>query len=450
MRVYEWDKLVGNFATISMLKSAIRNDSLPNFLLMTGPSGTGKSSSAEITALALTCENRLTADPCLECETCKKNLLALQDKGYSSRVKKINLGLKNDKQSINELISEVFKLETNQKTVFILEEVHSLDEGIQTSLLEEIDKLGQNVYVILCTTQAKKLLEELSNRAIKFRFSNLKSSDSRILLERVLNDYNVTLDNKVKDVILRTSKGTPRVIVSLVEFLKDNNATYNQVLDFLGEINPELFNLLLGSANDLKNFYQQVEDLVNDYSIYDVIYAFKKYLLDLQFLSKGVSTFHTNTGQSQKKLAFELGSECIYKIQTIVHSLPYKCSPADFTFAMLRIGKIVNSAKQSNKSQIVVPSVEEIDFEMESNSLQQKPSEVNASDTTSIELLKKMQGFSNNKISDVNVVTEQRTFSENNAITNHLKAEHVRDKVKLRETKTSSKLTLDKFNDILG
>ena len=198
MRVYQFKDLFGNFGTLSLLKSSVITNSVPNFILMSGSSGTGKSSSAEILSLALTCENRVDEEPCLTCETCKSNLLALQGKGISSRVKKINLGQKNEKSDVNDLISEVFRLErTNGNVVFILEEVHSLDAGKQTALLEEIDKLDPNVYVILCTTKRKGLLDELANRAINFKFTNLKTSESRLLLDKVSEDIGASFTERL-------------------------------------------------------------------------------------------------------------------------------------------------------------------------------------------------------------------------------------------------------------
>lgn len=361
MRVYQFKDLFGNFGSISMLKSSILNDSVPNFILMSGESGTGKSSSAEILALSLTCTNRTTEEPCLVCDSCKRNMLALQDRGISNSVKKVNLGLKNNKEDVDKLISEVFRLErTEGKTVFILEEVHSLDESRQTSLLEEIDKLDKNVYVILCTTRPMKLLEELKNRAITFKFSNLKSSDSKLLLEKVLSNHNVTLPSDVKNLILKKSKGTPRVIVSLTDFFLKNKVSYASLLEFLGEIDSNLFMIMFQSTNDLNSYYVCLQDLINSNSLVEVIYSMKNYLMDLQFISRGVTTHHSHLGKYDKKLAESLGSAKLFKIQSLIHSLPYKCSEADFLFVMLKVRQVICSDEprpsDNPEPSVVMPS----------------------------------------------------------------------------------------------
>lgn len=428
MRVYQFKDLFGNFGTLSMLKSSIINNSVPNFILMSGTSGTGKSSSAEILSLALTCENRRNEEPCLECATCKMNLEALKGKGISSRVKKINLGQKNEKSDIDEMISEIFRLErTNGNTVFILEEVHSLDASKQTALLEEIDKLDDNVYVILCTTKKKMLLDELANRAINFRFSNLKSSDSRLLLEKICADYNVTFTDDKKDLILKKGRGTPRVIVELVKFLKSNNCSYDMLLDFLGEINPKLFNLLFRSTKDLKSYYANITDLVNDYPIDDLIYSMKVYLQDLQFLSKGVSTYHTNTSQEDKKFAFELGAQTIYKMLVILHELPYRCQEPDFVFALLKMGSVINGAQKANAV------------------TQPNGSQTPNGDVTSQQVSQQVasQQTPNSHIANSGIFGK-------NAIQSHLESVNKRDIINNNSINESSKLTADRFKEILG
>lgn len=417
MRVYQFKDLFGNFGTLSMLKSSVLNDSVPNFILMSGTSGTGKSSSAEILSLALTCENRHNEEPCLKCPTCKMNLQALMGTGISSRVKKINLGQKNEKSDVDNMISEIFRLErTSGKVVFILEEVHSLDASKQTALLEEIDRLDENVYVILCTTKSKALLDELVNRAITFRFSNLKSSDSRLLLEKVCQDYDVKFDENKKNLILNKGRGTPRVIVELVKFLKKNNCSYDMLIEFLGEINPKLFNMLFKSTKDLKNYYTNLMDLVNDYPIDDLIYSMKVHLQDLQFLSKGVSTYHSNTTQEDKKFALELGSQTLFKMLTILHDLPYRCQEPDFIFAMLKIGSLINTSQKAQS----IPN-------------DNNPNVVENANPN----------VANNRV-------QQSNLFGKNAIQSHLESVEKREIVSNSNINESTKLTSDRFKEILS
>lgn len=350
MRIYSFNDVIGNFSTVSVIKSSVRNGSFPKFTIMAGDSGTGKSTCAEIVSLALNCENPIDGSPCLRCSSCKINLAALQGKGNSTRVKKINMADSEIKKDIANIVTQIFKLEVSSgKSVFILEEVHSLNESSQTALLEEIDKLNDNVYVILCTTRPKKLLEELRNRSITFRFSKLKSSESKILLENLLNKIHIQLPNNVKDEILKHARGVPRIIVGLTDFITKNNCDYATIIDFLGLIDPKIFYMLFKSINDVSSYVSYLNELILDYTIDDLVSNFKEYVMSLHFLSVGVSTFYTNTSKKDKDLALELGKSVLYKIQTLVHSTVIE-QDCDFIFMMLKVRSLVLNDKKSKQS----------------------------------------------------------------------------------------------------
>lgn len=350
MRIYSFNDVIGNFSTVSVIKSSVRNGSFPKFTIMAGDSGTGKSTCAEIVSLALNCENPIDGSPCLRCSSCKINLAALQGKGNSTRVKKINMADSEIKKDIANIVTQIFKLEMSSgKSVFILEEVHSLNESSQTALLEEIDKLNDNIYVILCTTKPKKLLEELRNRSITFRFSKLKSSESKILLENLLNKIHIQLPNNVKDEILKHARGVPRIIVGLTDFITKNNCDYGTIIDFLGLIDPKIFYMLFKSINDVSSYVSYLNELILDYTIDDLVSNFKEYVMSLHFLSVGVSTFYTNTSKKDKDLALELGKSVLYKIQTLVHSTVIE-QDCDFIFMMLKVRSLVLNDKKSKQS----------------------------------------------------------------------------------------------------
>lgn len=349
-RVYRFEDVIGNFSTVSVIKSSVRNGSFPNFTIMSGDSGTGKSTCAEIVSLALNCENPIDSSPCLRCNSCRVNLASLQGKGNSTRVKKVNLSDSEVKKEMSNIINQIFKLDVGSgKSVFILEEAHSLLAHEQTALLEEIDKLNDNVYVILCTTRPKSLLEELRNRSITFRFSKLKSSECKVLLEKILSKSHIDLPNNVKDEILKYSKGVPRRIVKLVDFITKNNCDYNTIIDFLGLINPKVFHMLLKSTNDVLSYSNYLNELITDYSIDDLVYNLKKYLSDLHFLASGVSTFYSNTTKQDKDLAFEIGKTTLYKIQNLVYTSTIN-EDCDFVFCMLKVRSLIEQSKIDSKN----------------------------------------------------------------------------------------------------
>ena len=101
MRLYDYDDVVGNTATLAIMRQSLHNGMFPHISVYGGVYGTGKSTCAEITAMALTCENEKSDNPCGVCPTCKANIQAFQTTGESSWVHKVNVGQKNSKADVD-------------------------------------------------------------------------------------------------------------------------------------------------------------------------------------------------------------------------------------------------------------------------------------------------------------------------------------------------------------
>ena len=139
MRLYDYDDVVGNTATLAIMRQSLHNGMFPHISVYGGVYGTGKSTCAEITAMALTCENEKNDNPCGVCPTCKANIQAFQTTGESSWVHKVNVGQKNSKADVDDMIRDIFVLQSgNRNSVYIIEEAHSLNDAQQTALLEEL------------------------------------------------------------------------------------------------------------------------------------------------------------------------------------------------------------------------------------------------------------------------------------------------------------------------
>ena len=215
MRLYDYDDVVGNTATLAIMRQSLHNGMFPHISVYGGVYGTGKSTCAEITAMALTCENEKSDNPCGVCPTCKANIQAFQTTGESSWVHKVNVGQKNSKADVDDMIRDIFVLQSgNRNSVYIIEEAHSLNDAQQTALLEELDKIASNVYVIFCTTKPTRLLKELRSRAIMFNFNRLNNAESTLLLNKCCEKSKVSLDGSVKNLIIGYSKGVPRQITN--------------------------------------------------------------------------------------------------------------------------------------------------------------------------------------------------------------------------------------------
>lgn len=353
MRIYTFDQLIGNQHCISILKTCITQGTLPHFTIFHGIGGTGKSTCAEITALAMTCQHTMNGSPCLECTSCKSNLDAIKSGTKSSTVAKINLGRENTKTDVDRMIKEIFTLQSSERNcVYILEEAHALSTALQTSLLEEIDRLDSKTYIILCTTKLNDLIPELRSRAVLFQFKRLTDKESRLLLEKYLQDNRISMEEEAKLAILNYTKGIPREIVTSTEFLSRNTKTLEELLDHIQQINDtvyfELFQVLAtGTIYDL-NCYLKEE--VDKYDIRNFINGLKEFYINMFFQIEGnVDTL----AQTSNVMEFTSVSEILKKVDcfslgNLINKLPSNAKRVDLSFFLINLYQYFHNKKTSD------------------------------------------------------------------------------------------------------
>lgn len=353
MRIYTFDQLIGNQHCISILKTCITQGTLPHFTIFHGIGGTGKSTCAEITALAMTCQHTMNGSPCLECTSCKSNLDAIKSGTKSSTVAKINLGMENTKTDVDRMIKEIFTLQSSERNcVYILEEAHALSTALQTSLLEEIDRLDSKTYIILCTTKLNDLIPELRSRAVLFQFKRLTDKESRLLLDKYLQDNRISMEEEAKLAILNYTKGIPREIVTSTEFLSRNTKTLEELLDHIQQINDtvyfELFQVLAtGTIYDL-NCYLKEE--VDKYDIRNFINGLKEFYINMFFQIEGnVDTL----AQTSNVMEFTSVSEILKKVDrfslgNLINKLPSNAKRVDLSFFLINLYQYFHNKKTSD------------------------------------------------------------------------------------------------------
>ena len=295
--------VIGNNRIKGLLTRQLENQTFTQFNIFEGTFGTGKSTTAKLVAMRLTCENPNGADPCCECESCKNNLKAFKTTGSSPNVKIVNFGTFLNKEDVTNLIKDVFVLKSgSEPQVYIFEEVHVLKDlkGAQTAFLEEIDRMPSNVFIIMCTTKLYDVIPELVSRALRYRFSKLTYDESRILVGSIAGDK---LPVKTTNLIIRNSRGVPRNLINNTRFVLDNKITAEEYKDFVQDVDEEeLCALLLTMQDtDLKSFANLSKKLAESLEATVIQNRMNELMLNALFHLKGVDTDLSDYSQSVVK-----------------------------------------------------------------------------------------------------------------------------------------------------
>ena len=345
--------MIGNQHCVNMLRRAIMQNTLPHFMIFHGIMGTGKSTCAEITSLAMTCENTRDGSPCLKCDTCKANISAIENNLKSTTVAKINLGRFNTKADVEQMIKEIFVLQSSEKKcVYILEEAHSLPAPLQTSLLEEIDKIDSRTYVILCTTKINDLIPELKSRAILFPFKRLTDRESNLLLDTYLASKKLSMSEQTKNIIINYTKGIPRDTLKLTEFIIDNKPTLSEIESFLDYIDDSIFfnlfqTLKYGSIQDLLYF---IESEVEIYDVREFVSNFKEFYLKLFFAIEGnMNNFRQDVNVFDLQSTIDIVKAVdVFTLGNMINRLTYNSKRVDVKFFLINLYQFFHNKKLSS------------------------------------------------------------------------------------------------------
>src|SRR6185503_4645532 len=150
-RPRKFEEIVGKKAVSALLKAMLLRNTLPNVLLLEGSKGSGKTTTARITAAYLNCLSEYK--PCGECESCHAVF-----EGRSLAVREIDAASHGLVDDIRQLQESLLYAVPGAKSVLIIDEAQGLSKAASNALLKTLEFPPENTIFILITTESAKIL----------------------------------------------------------------------------------------------------------------------------------------------------------------------------------------------------------------------------------------------------------------------------------------------------
>jgi DNA polymerase III subunit gamma/tau len=271
-----FNAVVGQPTIVQTLKNAIRNNSLAQAFLFTGPRGIGKTTCARILAKTINCLNlREDIEPCNECESCRSfNQLA------SFNIQELDAASNNSVDDIRVLVDQVrIPPQAGKYKVYIIDEVHMLSTSAFNAFLKTLEEPPAYAKFILATTERHKILPTILSRCQIYDFKRISVTDIAGHLGWVAKQEGITCEEEGLHVIAQKADGALRDALSIFDQIvsfSGKDITYKKVIENLNLLDYE--------------YYFRVMDCVQQYNI-----AGSLLILD-EVLDKGFDGHHFISG----------------------------------------------------------------------------------------------------------------------------------------------------------
>ena len=260
-RPQRFHDLIGQDQVSLTLQRAIVAGRIPQALLLIGPRGTGKTSTARIVAKSLRCQNPIQGEPCNQCADC----LAITA-GQHVDVLEIDGASNNGVDAIRSLRESVaYAPASGRYKIYIIDEVHMLSQSAFNALLKTLEEPPAHVLFIMATTEVHKIPLTILSRCQKYYFRKIPTRQIADHLKNIAHQEGYHFEEEALWWVAKLGQGSMRDAQTLLEQLGnrlDRQLTTLGVREALGleldELVDQFYWLLVESTPEsIRHFFQK-------------------------------------------------------------------------------------------------------------------------------------------------------------------------------------------------
>ena len=205
----------GQGPVVTTLRHAVANGSPAHAYLLSGPRGTGKTTTGRILAKAVNCESPVDGEPCDACPSCQN-----YDEGRAIDLIELDAASNRGIDEIRDLRQSAgYAPAAGRYKVYLIDEVHMLTDAAFNALLKTLEEPPPHVIFILATTEPHKIPPTILSRCQRFDLRHIPLDAVIERLQQIADGEGFTIDSAGLELIARQATGALRDAINLLDQL---------------------------------------------------------------------------------------------------------------------------------------------------------------------------------------------------------------------------------------